>query len=143
MGGFLTDYLGEEMKPWQSAENGAKEASTEKSAALFEPGVELLDIVGGELVQLSAAQRVDVPLSSQRKLAQRPCRRSEKAADRSGACRVQKGQISWVEFLEFGFDHITSHRQKKAAHWAFYPKRSDFMTSGTFSARPAWNTAWT
>ena len=28
VGGFLTDYLGEEMKPWQSAENGAKEAST-------------------------------------------------------------------------------------------------------------------
>lgn len=28
VGGFLTDYLGEEMKPWQSAENAAKEAST-------------------------------------------------------------------------------------------------------------------
>ena len=28
VGGFLTDYLGEEMKPWQSAESGAKEAST-------------------------------------------------------------------------------------------------------------------
>ena len=23
VGGFLTDYLGEEMKPWQNAENGA------------------------------------------------------------------------------------------------------------------------
>ncbi|MCI9368489.1 MAG: site-specific integrase [Oscillospiraceae bacterium] len=28
VGGFLTDYLGEEMKPWQNAENGAREAST-------------------------------------------------------------------------------------------------------------------
>ena len=28
VGGFLTDYLGEEMKPWQNAENGAMEAST-------------------------------------------------------------------------------------------------------------------
>lgn len=24
VGGFLTDYLGEEMKPWQSAESGAR-----------------------------------------------------------------------------------------------------------------------
>ena len=28
VGGFLADYLGEEMKPWQNAENGAREAST-------------------------------------------------------------------------------------------------------------------
>ena len=28
VGSFLTDYLGEEMKPWQNAENGAREAST-------------------------------------------------------------------------------------------------------------------
>ena len=28
VGGFLTDYLGEEMKPWQNAENGAREVST-------------------------------------------------------------------------------------------------------------------
>ena len=27
VGGFLTDYLGEEMKPWQNAENGVREAS--------------------------------------------------------------------------------------------------------------------
>ena len=28
VGGFLTDYLGEEMAPWQSEENAATEAST-------------------------------------------------------------------------------------------------------------------
>ena len=28
VGGFLTDYLGEEMAPWQSAENAATAAST-------------------------------------------------------------------------------------------------------------------
>ena len=28
VGGFLTDYLGEEMAPWQSAENAAMAAST-------------------------------------------------------------------------------------------------------------------
>ena len=27
VGGFLTDYLGEEMKPWQSSESMAAEAS--------------------------------------------------------------------------------------------------------------------
>ena len=27
VGGFLTDYLGEEMKPWQNAENGETAAS--------------------------------------------------------------------------------------------------------------------
>ena len=43
------------------------EVSSEKSAALFEPGVELLNIVGGQLVQLGAAQcgddvLIDAPL---------------------------------------------------------------------------------
>ena len=28
VGGFMTDFFGEELKPWQSAENGAQEAST-------------------------------------------------------------------------------------------------------------------
>ena len=28
VGGFLTDYLGEEMAPWQSAENAETAAST-------------------------------------------------------------------------------------------------------------------
>ena len=27
VGGFLTDYLGEEMEPWQNAENAATAAS--------------------------------------------------------------------------------------------------------------------
>ena len=28
VGGFMTDFFGEELKPWQNAENGAPEAST-------------------------------------------------------------------------------------------------------------------
>ena len=48
-------------------ETFAIEFGAEKSTALFEPGVELLDIVGGELVQLGAAQcgddvLIDAPL---------------------------------------------------------------------------------
>lgn len=32
-------------------------------------------------------------------------------------------QFREFEFLPFRFDHITSHRQEKAAHRVFYPVR--------------------